>query len=64
MKKLLLQIQINTDFMILSIQNCDKWVIGTDMKYEILDLCYLSKTAQKIKYLGDESCEDESHNLR
>ena len=50
--------------MILSIQNCDKWVIGTDMKYEILDLCYLSKTAQKIKYLGDESCEDESHNLR
>ena len=46
MKKLLLQIQINTDFMILSIQNCDKSVIGTDMKYEILDLCYLKDSSE------------------
>ena len=37
--------------------------LGTDMKYEILDLCYL-KDSSEIKYLGDESCEDESHNLR
>ena len=46
MKKLLLQIQINTDFMFLSIQDFDKWVLGTDMKYEISDLCYIKDSSE------------------
>lgn len=38
MKKLLLQIQINTDFMFLSIQDCDKWV---RYRYEIWNIGFM-----------------------
>ena len=46
MKKLLLQIQINTDFMFLSFPDCDKWV---RYRYEIWNIGFMLSQRQLRK---------------